>query len=137
MKNKKRCTMTTKEDSVTIKKMNPEVKKLWVEALRSGKYTQETHCLKREINGLTIHCCLGVLCELYQQYQAPDVIWASEANMTERGFLGEVFGLPDVVRDWAGLVKAKECFSEVHLITLNDVKRKTFQALADLIEENL
>lgn len=41
-------------------KMDPTLKKTWLEALRSGRYIQGQHRLKR--NGE--HCCLGVLCEL-------------------------------------------------------------------------
>lgn len=40
--------------------MKSELKKTWIEALRSGKYEQGTHNLKR--NGK--YCCLGVLCEI-------------------------------------------------------------------------
>lgn len=40
--------------------MNPEWKKKWVEALRSGKYKQgkEALCFGDK------YCCLGVLCEI-------------------------------------------------------------------------
>lgn len=40
--------------------MNPVVKQLWVDALRSGKYKQARSYLANEQG----HCCLGVLCEL-------------------------------------------------------------------------
>ena len=46
--------------------MNPEVKKLWVEALRGGKYVQgkgKLHYISKD--GQEKFCCLGVLCDLY------------------------------------------------------------------------
>ncbi len=41
-------------------KLNPRIKKLWLESLRSGEYTQGEGRLRRNDK----HCCLGVLCEL-------------------------------------------------------------------------
>lgn len=53
--------------------MKPEIAQKWVEALRSGNYTQTTKTL-RDDKG---YCCLGVLCDLASQegigtWQAPD-----------------------------------------------------------------
>ena len=45
------------------KKMKPEIKKLWVDALRSGEYKQAREVLRT--NGGTSFCCLGVLTDLY------------------------------------------------------------------------
>ena len=42
-----------------------EIKKKWVEALRSGDYKQGKTCLKQiDFDGETRHCCLGVLAEI-------------------------------------------------------------------------
>ncbi len=44
--------------------MNPEIKKLWVDAARSGKYEQIYERLYDGHNG-TIRCCfLGILCDI-------------------------------------------------------------------------
>ena len=40
--------------------MIEEIKAKWVEALRSGKYTQARHALKGDRG----FCCLGVLCDI-------------------------------------------------------------------------
>lgn len=40
-----------------------------MKALRSGKYKQGKRALKVETNDGPRHCCLGVLCELYQDEQ--------------------------------------------------------------------
>ena len=45
-------------------KLDPKVKQLWLEALRSGKYEQTRECL-RDQHG---YCCLGVLQDLYIQH---------------------------------------------------------------------
>lgn len=45
---------------MSTEKMDPAVKARWVEALRSGKYTQTTGTL-RSRDG---HCCIGVLAEV-------------------------------------------------------------------------
>lgn len=49
--------------------MKKLVAEKWVKALRSKKYKQGRNALKMKNNstGMTRHCCLGVLCELYQQ----------------------------------------------------------------------
>ncbi len=41
--------------------MNPELKAKWLEALRSGKFTQGRTVLKDSFGH---YCCLGVLCEV-------------------------------------------------------------------------
>lgn len=46
-----------------IEKLKPEVKTLWLEALRSGRYEQGEKNLERDGK----FCCLGVLCDLAVQ----------------------------------------------------------------------
>lgn len=41
------------------------IKSEWLEALKSGKYIQGTTSLRNIENGITKHCCLGVLCEIH------------------------------------------------------------------------
>jgi hypothetical protein len=46
-------------------KLREEVKVKWLEALRSGRYTQGTGALQRvHEDGSRSFCCLGVLCEV-------------------------------------------------------------------------
>ena len=58
-----------------MEKMNPKYKKVWVDALRSGKYPQGTWAMKIEEEGYfdgglwkedkhTSYCCLGVAAEV-------------------------------------------------------------------------
>lgn len=88
------------------KTMNPRIKELWLEALRSGEYAQGKHELQTT-NGK--FCCLGVLCEIAVKEgvidpAAPDTIddmptiglyYGPEGNR-------ECVALPDVVEKWAG-----------------------------------
>lgn len=51
--------------------MTPELKKRWVDALRSGMYEQGQKTLRSPSNRF---CCLGVLCDVVapEEWQAPD-----------------------------------------------------------------
>ena len=44
--------------------MNARVKRLWIKALRSGKYKQGRGMLRRGRGEKVTYCCLGVLCEV-------------------------------------------------------------------------
>ena len=44
-----------------MKKLNPQVKTAWLDALRSGDYRQGKHNLRNIDNS---YCCLGVLCDI-------------------------------------------------------------------------
>ena len=53
--------------------MNAQIKKEWLEALRSGEFLQGTGRLRyseRKLNGQNVkrHCCLGVLCEIVKKH---------------------------------------------------------------------
>lgn len=100
--------------------------KLWVEALRSGKYKQAVSVLRSGDR----FCCLGVACEL-----------AVDAGVAERSGDGysdsygsEVGKLPVEVVFWLGL---KTSYGEIpgrkSLIAMNDSGR-SFSEIADIIE---
>ena len=56
--------------------MKREVKKLWLDALKSGEYKQGKGNLKLTKAGKPDqHCCLGVLCELSITNQYPSSAW--------------------------------------------------------------
>ena len=46
--------------------LNPNAQK-WVDALRSGEYTQGQSCLRKTVEGVSTFCCLGVACDIYAQ----------------------------------------------------------------------
>lgn len=113
--------------------MNKKVKKLWVDALRSGEYHQTDGALRR---GNTF-CCLGVLCNIHARLHpliAAKQSWSGE-------YMGQSEFLPATVMRWAGLqtdygdsVYIKE--NEAALTEHNDNGR-TFKEIADAIESQL
>lgn len=112
--------------------MNKRVKKLWIEALRSGEYEQCRFILAK--NGLHFDkfCCLGVLTNIYceETGQGFDDVAAS----VEGGPLG---ALSPAVVNWAGLGSDNPIVGDDTLVECNDNRHKTFPEIADLIEKHL
>lgn len=132
--------------------MNSQIKQKWVDALRSGKYPQDTGVLRSTVG----YCCLGVLCDLYRQehniqwdvhrynsnlgdhYDIPENEVTKIDLSDEFHFDGELELLPDKVKLWAGL---NDRNPYVHidddvvnqLTELND-NGASFNEIADLIE---
>lgn len=98
-------TPTRNPDFITDP-MNPRIKKLWVDALRSGDYAQTTSYLM-EVNSVTLepigYCCLGVLCDLAVKegvIPPPSLV----AGSAYYGVVGpDQSTLPVEVMNWAGL----------------------------------
>lgn len=105
--------------------MNPEIKKKWCEALRSGEYEQGTLSLR---HGNT-YCCLGVLCDLHSRETGNK--WDEDDEYLDKwGYL------PSAVMEWSGF---KSCRPEVRsgtLDRLNDTGT-SFSKIAGLIEKEL
>lgn len=117
----------------TITTMKPDVKKLWVEALRSGKYKQGKGCLRAGDE----YCCLGVLCDLHRVEFKQD--WA-HYSLVILTYLTETAKLPRVVQKWAGLAIANPKLGDESCVALNDGMcgtKLTFPEIADLIEKHL
>lgn len=122
-----------------MQKMNPDIKKLWVEALRSGKYEQADSFLRYEDDGKLHYCCLGVLTDLYRKERK--VSWDTASPRP-----------PDMempttkVCRWAGLdhtparedkhVASDEQGAASKLAEMNDMGR-TFKQIAAYIERYL
>lgn len=119
--------------------MKEQVKKKWVKALRSGKFSQTQGTLKDESG----YCCLGVLCELAVQ---EGVIKAGRADATGYYTYGRNSQdlLPPTVQRWAGIKSENPDVKfiddgesiNVSLSAVND-NGVEFDKIADLIEENL
>jgi hypothetical protein len=87
--------------------VNPEIKKLWTEALESGEYPQGKNRLL--MNGK--YCCLGVLCDLAIKAgvittgiydtgdTGDDIRWFGVSERYDKS----VADLPKAVVQWAGL----------------------------------
>ena len=111
---------------------NREHMRLWVEALRSGRYEQTTGRLRGE----TGYCCLGVACDISGLAD-----WA-EAGSDEYpwSYGGAEEILPDGVAEWLGVEDVSPMVfwelrdTQEELASLNDEGR-TFAEIADAIEK--
>lgn len=117
--------------------MNDNAKR-WVEALRSGKYTQAQHGLHPESGG---YCCLGVACDLYgKAHGIVFVLNASDDDDPYYYFLEDSALLPRPVQEWLGLRTSDGEFSapeniwgETTLAERNDAGA-TFEEIAAIVE---
>jgi hypothetical protein len=108
--------------------VDQELKRKWVEALRSGKYQQTQGLLNRTIPsegkpaGM---CCLGVLCDVIdpEGWVVVDSMTKGFRNSDTTGYLPE-----DLSEDLDG--------RDILLAHRNDAGA-TFEELADYIEANL
>jgi hypothetical protein len=128
--------------------MKQNIMKKWVKALRSGKYKQGTGTLKQfNSKGQAQHCCLGVLCELYNTTMKknkkkilPEKVYDNDSDFSHGycRFGGKKEDLPKEVKDWAGMNDNLGRFylsdHYEYLADLNDCGRK-FKTIADIIEK--
>jgi hypothetical protein len=126
--------------------MNPEIKALWLAALRSGEYEQA----KGYLNLDGAFCCLGVLCDLAVKQGVEDLTVETKSLYSQAAsfvtYNNDSGDLPEVVREWAGLdgVSTKEVETwegsavkhPLNLVDLNDDKGYTFAEIADVIERD-
>lgn len=133
--------------------MKKDIAKKWVRALRSGKYKQGKGYLKQFTSkNEPRHCCLGVLCELYNDTMKKNhkkTLYIEEMQDNSSGTSFVRFdlvdgGLPKVVKKWADIkntlgefqINCGEYDIEESLADLNDTGKK-FSTIADIIEKNV
>ena len=127
--------------------MKKEVAKKWVKALRSGKYKQGDGCLKQTNlkKNKTYHCCLGVLCELYNEQMSKSKKRKLSDTVDKHGlhsFDKDIEVLPNSVKEWAGLFGKTGKFTDVvpsnndytSLTEMNDLGC-SFKMIANTIEK--
>lgn len=114
--------------------MDKRIKKLWVEALRSGEFEQGRNqlCIQGEKHDR--FCCLGVLCELHAR--ETDQYWEGVQ------YIGTTTTLPNIVVKWAELNDDNPDIKKIPLGSHNDGneldnvrKPKSFKQIANLIEK--
>lgn len=132
--------------------MKQNIMKKWVKALRSGKFKQGTGTLKQyNSKGQVKYCCLGVLCELYNQemkkkkkktlpettedYNSQFVDWSKCTKFGDKAF-----DLPKEVMKWSGVETSDGylwyvLYALPSLSLLNDAGKK-FKTIANIIEKN-
>lgn len=130
--------------------MNPEIKQLWLDALRSGDYKQGTGQL-RDYNDN--YCCLGVLCDVvrkkrkikgftgaYFQYRENEhygfppkklleSIGILEDNIASDGMYGNHSEEATIIITYKG--------KRASLSELNDDFELSFKKIANIIEKQL
>jgi hypothetical protein len=118
--------------------MKKSVMKQWVKALRSGEYAQGKLRLCTVGGGkFDYFCCLGVLCDLYQQKVGDLKVtegfsWGGY-SLQYNGLTGS---LPKKVRDWSGMKSSRGVLDVGSLAYHNDTGCKDFNEIADIIEEH-
>lgn len=103
-----------------LPKMNPEIKKLWVAALRSGEYNQGAAQLCYNDGDGKRHCCLGVLARVADPKRRTK--WTNRDVVLE-GKLTDITGLPQDVQH--------------KLISFNDIEKWSFNKIAAYVERYL
>ncbi len=123
--------------SIVGEKMNPEVKALWVAALRSGEYIQGKHALQRYGE----FCCFGVLCDLAVKNGVEVEVTHDQCAFVR--YDGDTALPPPSVNKWAGVraqtlrVRTDGTPSRISLTYANDARALSFNQIADLIEAQL
>jgi hypothetical protein len=133
--------------------MKKTVMKKWVRALRSGKFKQTKNRLKRtNAKGKVNHCCLGVLCELYndemiknkkEKLKETTQPSSYDEKQVTHSFDGTDSILPKKVMNWSGLFTEEGEFNislttksgPCSLSEMND-EGKRFTTIANFIEKN-
>ncbi len=121
--------------------MRGEIKERWISELRSGNYEQGEIALKSvDDDGVTRHCCLGVLCDMAveagviksERVTESSGLWAFGGSQTS--------GMPYEVMEWAGMQGLTELghgpWGGGGLANRND-SGHPFPKIADFIEENI
>jgi hypothetical protein len=122
--------------------MNPEVKQLWIEALRSGEYKQDQWVLRRNIpSDKPVCCALGVLCEVAVKAGIVERYLPDDRGTIRYGNERENKTLPSEVMDWAWLHSPEVAIEDNESVTtvtcLNDHDNLSFDTIATIIEEQL
>jgi hypothetical protein len=147
-------SLSKQEDQVTLK-MNPEVKNLWIQDLRSGTILHAVGALKTKyLDGTECFCVLGRLTELYRISDAnvTGLDWEDVSHNTAlKRFDGSQAMLCERVKNWAGLpsltgglIKVPEELKvsykidgNYHVLSYLNDRGIPLEILADLIEAQL
>lgn len=121
-------------------KLDPEFKKEWAGALRSGKYKQAQNRLKSILpDGEIGYCCLGVAAILLRDNHE-DLLSEHRVRVTEayNSLLVSELGMinPKSLTDGARAAIGLRWADQVDLFKMND-RDVPFSEIADYIEEKL
>jgi hypothetical protein len=110
-----------------------ELRRKWLEALRSGEFQQGTGALKRKIGSDRFeYCCLGVLCEITGDRDGWQVVMANTYSFHRvNGYLAPDIRKAVGLRYGDGQLPGGES-----LVQINDDRQMSFAEIADWIEKN-
>jgi hypothetical protein len=108
--------------------MNQEIKKQWIEALRSREYKQTTGRLRHtEEDGTHSYCCLGVLCDLHSK--------AMHEKWVGNEYCGAQTFLPNEVNQWVDpLLKPLDYRAGIDFLVGQNDGGASFSTIAKFLE---
>ena len=113
--------------------MEAELKSRWTARLRSGEYRQGKGALRKLGKDSDSFCCLGVLCEIAVEDGKAHLSKQHEVVGWNYNYNQENSLLPIELHAWSGI-----CLDDrEELMSMNDAAGKTFEEIADWIDENL
>ncbi len=110
--------------------MSLELGKKWVDALRSGVYTQGKHGLRDVVNNE--FCCLGVLCELIDPTAWTE--YEDDGHGNRSPFMS--YGRGNEANGAYAPLDMLPIIDQSRLSNLND-GGKSFEVIADVIEQDI
>ncbi len=112
--------------------MKKEIADLWIEDLLAYPKRQGRGRLRPTRD---TYCCLGRLCQLAVKAK---VILPAERTAHGYHYGRDSTGLPDSVRDWAGMKSSvgRLLGSEESLAQMNDLETSSFATIAEVIKRN-
>src|SRR6185437_10576766 len=106
-------------NNIWSKEQQKEHRKLWIEALRSGKYKQGEQALHRVEDDTHKFCCLGVACEVAVKN---GVEISVESDLYVYMYDKNAAILPKIVMSYYGLSSKTGDYKARSLLEDNDVK---------------
>ena len=137
--------------------MKSTIAQKWIKALRSNKYKQGKMALRTKTrHGTVRHCCLGVLCDLYNKDHKRKLKIKKTNDPKDQGEIdpsttvftigGDPWALPEVVRNWAGIKDKEGMFFDTDPVNVNrwscnslsemNDEGASFKEIAQFIEEH-
>ena len=118
--------------------MNKENLRKWIDALRSGEYTQGT----RRLRGDGTYCCLGVLCDVYKK-ETKEGVWIVRPHKLDTFYMFEVGDTQETTKpnaavlQWLGIdgLLSIPFYETYTLMGINDTLDWSFEMIADVLEK--
>lgn len=121
--------------------MDQEIKKEWVEALRSGEYVQGQRRLHEIVDEEHKYCCLGVLCEIAKKHKVNLPIRQYFSDKAHNVVFVEYDGysalLPPEVSEWSGVNGVSGILPDASTLSGHNDAGSSFDEIADMIERQL